>query len=474
MSLAQIAQVTGGRVVNADPTIEVTAPAVIDSREVQPGGLFVAFVGERADGHDFAAAAMANGAAAVMGSRETTAPTVVVDDVQIALGAVARDVLERRRAGGSALRVLAVTGSQGKTSTKDLLAHVLAGKAPTVATAGSFNNEIGLPLTVLRTGPDTEFLLLEMGARGRGHIRDLCAIATPDVSVVLNVGRAHLGEFGSQEAIAAAKGELVEALGVDGVAVLNADDAMVHAMAQRTQGRVVTFGQGGTADLRYTDVHLDDLGRPSLTLSTGEQSVRVAMGLVGAHHAVNAAAAAAAALAVGLDLASIGDALAQVRGLSKWRMELTEPRPGLRLINDSYNANPDSMAAALQTLAEMGRRTGARTIAVLGEMRELGEASWTEHQAVGELTRTLGIDTVVVVGEAAEGIASMCDSPRRAPDVDAAVAVVREDVGSAAAIVLVKASRGAALDRVAAALTEGFASGANRPADGTERREGQA
>ena len=265
LTLPEIAAVVGGRVVDDPDGVVVTGAATVDSREVEPAGLFAAFVGERSDGHDFAGAAVAAGAAAVLGSRATGHPTVLVDDPRDALAALAHHVLGRL----PEVTVLAVTGSQGKTSTKDLLAGVLAGHAETVATRGSFNNELGLPLTVLRAGPSTRFLLLEMGARGIGHLRELCAVARPDVSVVLNVGKAHLGEFGTQDDIATAKGELVEALDPTGVAVLNADDPRVAAMAARTAGRVVTFGRPTPprrAGVGLTDVRLDGQGRPAFTL----------------------------------------------------------------------------------------------------------------------------------------------------------------------------------------------------------------
>jgi UDP-N-acetylmuramoyl-tripeptide--D-alanyl-D-alanine ligase len=253
LSLQEIADVVGGEVVDGDPDLVVTGPAFLDSRSPEPGGLFVAFVGERVDGHEYAVTAVEGGAAAVLGSRPTGVPGVVVGDTEAALQELARVVLSRLRKG---LSVLAVTGSSGKTSVKDMLARLLADGAPTVATAGSFNNELGLPLTVLRADESTRYLVLEMGARGIGHLRALCAIAPPDISLVLNVGRAHIGEFGSQENIATAKGEIVEALPPDGIAVLNADDPLVAAMAQRTRARSFSYGRTGT-DVRLSEVSLD-------------------------------------------------------------------------------------------------------------------------------------------------------------------------------------------------------------------------
>jgi UDP-N-acetylmuramoyl-tripeptide--D-alanyl-D-alanine ligase len=305
LSLTDLAAVVGGTVVH-DSGVTVTGPAFVDSRVAERDGLFVAVVGGRVDGHDYARAAVSSGAAAVLASRDTGAPAVLVDDPVAALAALARHSLTQI----SGLRVVALTGSQGKTSTKDLVAQVLAAAGRTVATFGSFNNELGLPLTVLRADTATQFLVLEMGARHVGDLRTSCTIAPPDVSVVLNVGKAHIGEFGSQARIAEAKGEIVEALHEDGVAVLNLDDPLVAAMSARTTARVQTFGSAVAADVRLEDVALDDLGRPSFTLRAGADQERVSLGLVGEHHAANAAAAAATALALGLRLDTVAEAIA--------------------------------------------------------------------------------------------------------------------------------------------------------------------
>ncbi|GGF37968.1 UDP-N-acetylmuramoyl-tripeptide--D-alanyl-D-alanine ligase [Marmoricola endophyticus] len=449
-SLSEIAALVGGALHGADAP--VTAPAVIDSRLAEPGGLFVAFAGEHVDGHDYAEVARGAGAAGVLGSRPTDAPTVVVDDVQGALQTLARQRLARRRELGP-LHVVAITGSQGKTSAKDLLGQVLRRSAPTVATQGSFNNELGLPLTVLRADEATRYLVLEMGARGIGHLADLCAIAPPDVSLVLNVGTAHIGEFGSRDAIAQAKGELVEALGPDGTAVLNADDHRVAAMAARTRGHVRTFGEGEGADVRLHDLVVDDLGRPSFALTASGRTEEVDLRLLGRHHAGNAAAAAAAALAVGVPLDRAAAALREVTAISRWRMELTERADGVRIVNDAYNANPESVRAALETLAGIGRRTGARTIAVLGEMAELGETSRAAHEATGALARELGVDHLVVVGEDSPAVWGLLEgargwgSPHRARGVREAVDHLRETV-RAPDVVLVKASHSVGLERV--------------------------
>jgi UDP-N-acetylmuramoyl-tripeptide--D-alanyl-D-alanine ligase len=457
MTLPEIAEVVGGEV-HDDTGVTVTGPAFVDSRSPQAGGLFVAFVGERADGHEFAVAAVESGAAAVLGQRRLGVPTVVVDDPLVALTTLARHVLARLED----VRVVALTGSQGKTGTKDLLAEVLATAGTTVATQGSCNNEIGLPLTVLRAGTDTEFLVLEMGARGVGHVAELCAVAPPDVSLVLNVGKAHIGEFGTQQEIARAKGEIVEALEPEGTAVLNADDSLVAAMADRTRGRVVTFGEASGADVQLADLTLDELGRPRFTLTAGEEAATVAMGLLGEHQAHNACAAAAVALALGLPLTDVADALSAATPASRWRMEVTERADGVVVINDAYNANPDSMRAALKALAAVGRGRGpgARTVAVLGEMRELGESSRDEHDAIGRLAVRLDINQLVVVGEAARPLhlgacleGSWGEESVFVADNAEATAWLRAHL-EPGDVVLLKASRGAALETVAEALLD--------------------
>jgi len=440
LSLAVVAEVVGGRV-EGDGDVVVDGPVVIDGREAAPGSLFVAFVGERVDGHEHVPQAADNGAVAVLGTRATSLPTVVVADPQAALQRLAAYVVAQVRT--DALTVVALTGSQGKTSTKDLLAAVLGEAGPTVATYGSFNNELGMPLTALRVEPETRFLVLEMGARGRGHLTELTDLVAPDVSVVLNVGTAHLGEFGSRDAIAEAKGELVSALGEGGVAVLNADDERVAAMARLTSSRVVTFGTDPTADVRLTELTLDRLGRPGFRLA-GEP---VQLRLVGAHQALNAAAAAAAAIAVGLPLAKVSAALDRVQSLSKWRMELHELPGGVVLLNDSYNANPESMRAALDALASM--RDVRRRVAVLGEMLELGAESEAEHRALG-VYAAARVDQLVVVGDGAAGIHAGGGGVQ-VPDNASAIAWLREHLDEGDAV-LVKASRGARLDEVAAAL----------------------
>jgi UDP-N-acetylmuramoyl-tripeptide--D-alanyl-D-alanine ligase len=452
LTLEQVARAVGGALVDAgDGSATVTAPAFLDTRQPEPGGLFVAVPGERVDGHDFAAVAAAAGAVGVLGSHATGVPTVLVDDVVVALGRLGRHVLDQLEP-----TVLALTGSQGKTGTKDFLAQLLRAGGPTVATVGNRNNEIGVPLTVLRAVPETRYLALEMGARGIGHIAELCAIAPPEVAGVLNVGTAHIGEFGSREAIAQAKGEIVEALPRQGTAVLNADDPLVAAMADRTAARVVTFGLAG--DVSWRGLELDDLGRPSFELGYDDRWAPVRLLEAGAHQVPNAAAAAAMASAAGIGWDDVLEALGQARSLSPWRMALHERNDGVVVVNDAYNANPASMAAALDALAAIGRRGDRRTVAVLGEMLELGESSEEDHAGVGAHAAGLGVDVLVTVGDAAEAIAA--GARRTAGWTGATVSTAGRDQATdwlrhnvvARDVVLVKASRGAALEHVADAL----------------------
>ncbi|ANZ19231.1 UDP-N-acetylmuramoyl-tripeptide--D-alanyl-D-alanine ligase [Streptomyces noursei] len=464
LSLAEIASIVGGQQHDIpDPDREVTGPVVSDSRAVRPGGLFVAFAGERVDGHDFAVGAVEAGAVAVLAARPVGVPAIVVDDVVAALGALARAVVNM-----SGATVVGLTGSAGKTSTKDLIAQLLQRHGPTVWPEGNLNNEIGLPLTALRAEDTTRHLVLEMGARGIGHIRYLAGLTPPRIGLVLNVGTAHLGEFGGREQIAQAKGELVESLPVaedGGVAVLNADDPYVRAMASRTKARTVFFGESADAAIRAENVRLNGLGQPSFTLHTPSGCSDVTMRLYGEHHVSNALAAAAVAHELGMPVDEIAAALSEAGTLSRWRMEVTERADGVTVVNDAYNANPESMRAALRALVAMGaagRARGGRTWAVLGEMAELGEESLAEHDAVGRLVVRLNVSKLVAVGgrEAAwldmgaKNEGSWGEESVHVSDARAAIDLLRRELRPGD-VVLVKASRSVGLERVAAALLDG-------------------
>ena len=471
LRVSQVATVLGADVVPvagspADLGLVVT-DVTTDSRAAAPGSLFVALPGERVDGHAFVPAVFAQEAVAVLVAHpvaDAAGTQLVVPDPLEALGRLARHVVDRAKAGG--LRVVGITGSQGKTSTKDLLGAVLGSVGPTVAPVGNLNNELGVPLTVLRVDARTERLVAEMGARGIGHIAYLCGIAPPDVAVVLNVGHAHVGEFGGRKAIAQAKGELVEALPADGVAVLNHDDPRVRAMSARTSARVLPFGveaaPPGPDAVWADDLAGDERGRYAFTLharSSGpagpagpdgpqERSAAVRLRGTGRHQVANATAAAAAALALGLELDVVASALSGAEPASRWRMEVHDRADGVRVVNDSYNANPASMAAAVETLAELGRGRG-RTWAVVGDMLELGAEAPALHAELAVQLADARIDEVVALGGFAPLlVAGQPGRARVAADVAQAAAWVRADVAPGD-VVLVKASRGLALNLVA-------------------------
>jgi UDP-N-acetylmuramoyl-tripeptide--D-alanyl-D-alanine ligase len=457
VTVDEIATVLGAQLFGpGDTTVFVTA-LTADSRTVSTGALFVALRGEHADGHDFVTGATAAGAAASL-TRYPVAGSLclVVVDPLVGLGRLSRYLIDRASAGG--LHVIGITGSVGKTSTKDLLAQILERAGPTVAAVGNLNNELGVPLTVGRVDEQTRFLVAEMGARGIGHIAYLCDIAPPRVGVVLNVGQAHVGEFGGQAEIARAKGELVEALPRDGWAVLNIDDPLVWSMRRRTHSHVLPWSTIQPLDegLWASELIGDAYGRYSFALHDGrnDQSEFVQLQVTGRHQVANAVAAAAAAVAVGVELDRVAAALAAAGPRSRWRMELRDRSDGVTVINDSYNANPDSMRAALTTLAELSR-AGRHTWAVLGDMLELGETAAEEHAAIGRFAAQSGVEHLVAIGEHAAHITSAAVAaglpPSRAVQVTAkadAVAVVTSDLGPGD-VVLVKASRGLALDTVA-------------------------
>jgi len=447
--LSSVARTVGGRLVGEDATV---AGVASDSREVRPGDLFVAIKGAHVDGHAFVADAFARGAGGALVATQdgVDGPVVVVGDTGAALMALARDVRSSVRAA-----VVGITGSTGKTSVKDLAAAVLGTRFRVRASPRSFNTEVGVPLTLLNAPEDAEAIVCEMGSRGRGHIAALCEVARPTVGAVTNVGVAHMEMFGSPQAVADAKAELVEALPQDGTAVLNADDPVVRGFDARTRARVLRFGTSPDADIRGEDVVLDPSGLPSFTLHTPAGSERVELAVPGEHMAWNALAAAAIGASLGLTPGECAAGLKEAR-VSSWRMEVLEGADGVRILNDAYNANPTSMAAALKAARWMAG--DGRCIAVLGEMAELGTISAVEHERVGELAARLGIDRLVVVGPDARLIRMGAVREGVEPD-----RVVRCDTAEEAAeevramarpgdLVLVKGSRVAGLERVAEAL----------------------
>jgi UDP-N-acetylmuramoyl-tripeptide--D-alanyl-D-alanine ligase len=442
MTLGEVAAAVGGRLTAADPERRVTGPVEFDSRKVRPGGLFVAFPGEKVDGHDFAPDALRAGAVAVLGTRQVPElPMILVDDALAAIGRLARAVVGRL----PALTVIGLTGSSGKTSTKDMIAQLVERLGPTVAPPGSFNKELGHPYTALQADRNTRFLVLEKGARGAGHIRYLCEVVPPRIAVVLNVGVAHIGEFGSVEAIAVAKGELVECLPAHGVAVLNADDPNVRAMAARTAARVVFTGEADDAEVQARDVTLDERGRAAYTLATPAGRHPVRLGLTGRHQVANSLAAAAVAIEAGMPVDQVAAGLGALRLVSTRRMDVFDRPDGITVIDDSYNANPASMSAALKALAAMAHRR--RTVAVLGYMAELGPAERDGHEQVGRLAAELGVDRLLVVGQPAASIhdgavshATWGGESVLVTDQATAIEALRRDL-RAGDVVLVKGSR---------------------------------
>lgn len=499
MTLARIAEITGGRLSpEADPDARVTGFVEFDSRKIGPGGLFVAFPGARVDGHDYVDKAAQAGAVAALTTKEVGSPAViveklppregdnsdlaandpdgsaagVVDGMSKLAAAVARELSDEH-----GLTIVGVTGSAGKTSTKDLIAAVLSRAGETVAPPGSFNNEIGHPYTVLRCTEDTDFLVAEMSARGIGHIAHLATIAPPKIGVVLNVGSAHIGEFGSRENIAIAKGELVEELPADGVAVLNADDDLVAGMAPRTAARVVTFSETGNtkADYYATDVELDAVARASFTMHTPNGSPqRVELGVFGAHQVGNALAAAAVGVELGVDEATVATALSSAHSVSVNRMDVNTRADGVTVINDAYNANPESMRAAIAALGyTAAARPGVRSVAVLGEMGELGPDAVEQHALLADELARYRVTHLVAVGDSApmaalhERAVANGINATTVWDTEAAAQAVGALLASPPAgednwhersdrdVVLVKASNAARLWVVAEALLQG-------------------
>lgn len=465
MTLRQVAEACGGRLLalsDAAPAAkELATGAVTDTRQITGGEVFVAIPGARVDGASLAGAALKAGAVAVITanvqlareSGASDARIIEVSDPVAALGQLARVALARLREVNKKLVVVGITGSVGKTTTKDLLAALLAPLGEVIAPPGSFNNEIGLPLTVLKAGENTACLVLEMGADHIGNIAYLASIAPPDISVVLAVARAHLGEFGGIENVARAKSEIVAAVHPKGLVVLNAADARVRAMARLAPSPVRFFGDASaTASAVYAEgVTVDESGRAAFELVTPAGRAPVHLGLIGAHHVSNALAAATVADYLGVPLPKIAKILSETGAASPHRMDVKE-RAGITLIDDSYNANPDSMRAGIDALARLGK--DRRKIAVLGAMLELGEASDAEHAAIGEYVAKASIDVVVTVGDGTERIAAAAEAGGtrvyRTSLADAEELVRR--ILTAGDVVLFKGSNGSGVWRLADAL----------------------
>ena len=446
MKASEIAVVVNGTLHGSD--VLVSEAPVIDSRVAIDGSLFLAVQGENVDGHGFVDDAFAHGAFLAITSKPVSQRHIIVDDVVAALGKLAQHV----RSNLLDLTVIGITGSQGKTTTKELLASILSSAAPTVAPHGNFNNEIGAPISLLHCTETTKYCIVEMGARHPGDIAHLCSIAQPNIGVVLRVGSAHVGEFGSMQAIAETKSELIQSLGPEGIAILGTYDDFTPAMARAHKGKTLTFGESSECDIRATDIEVRE-GRAHFDLITPEGRSAVGLRIVGLHQVANALAVASVATVLGFSLDQIASGLSTAELEAKWRMEIEE-LPSLVLINDAYNASPEATAAALQTLALFAQERGGESWAFLGKMHELGESSNTDHAAIGTLASELGIDHLVCVGApeyAASISASSATSIHRCADIAEAIEVANNL--SKGDVVLVKASRSEKLEILADAIS---------------------
>jgi UDP-N-acetylmuramoyl-tripeptide--D-alanyl-D-alanine ligase len=403
-------------------------------------------VGSRIDGHECTEDAMASGAAAALVSKKVAGPHVLVpkspDDLDPVIHALAKLAKHVRNLMLN-IEVVGITGSSGKTSTKDMIGQVLSHAGKTHAPAGSLNNELGLPLTILSAPADLRYLVTEMGMRGMHQITHLCSIAQPSIGVVTNVGHAHIGEVGSVENIAKAKSELIRALPADGVAILNADDHRVSAMRAMTQATVFSYGFSAEADVRAEQVAINSNGTYSFELIYGGNRVATSIPMLGEHNVANALAAATVGLAVGMELEDIAAALTELKQMSKWRMEVIQLPKDVTIINDAYNANPESMSAALETLASIP--TDGKTWVVVGKMHELGESSKQLHEQVISHANQLEISNIVAVGESADcyGLLNSSDSAAKSvwlPDFASATDYIVNGVNSGD-VLLFKASR---------------------------------
>ncbi len=453
LTLNEIAGIVDGIVLNATGAELVTAPAFIDSRAIVADGIFVAFVGERVDGHAFAADAVHGGAAAAIVSKNVGVRSVLVADPVLALQRLATYV----RNSLPNLKVVGITGSQGKTTTKDLLFAILSAVSPTIAPVGSLNNELGVPLTLLRCSETTRYCILEMGARHQGDIAKLASLAAIDVGAVLNIGSAHVGEFGSHANLARTKGELISALKSNGVAILGTYDSSTIELNETASCPVTTFGETPLSDIRGEGVALVH-GLPMFLLVKGAESAEVRLRYYGRHQVANALAAAAIAVELGVAVSKIAELLSAATPLSQWRMEVKDRAgDGVTVINDAYNANPESMAAAINLLGEWAAVEKRPSWAILGQMHELGASSDEAHRLIGRLVAQRGIEHLLVVGSSADEILIGAREMAIADgeivlDSGAALDYLRARI-EPGSLILVKASRAEGLEKLALEIT---------------------
>lgn len=444
LSVADIAEIVGGKSFG-DSVAIVTAEPFFDSRSAIPGGIFLALEGEQVDGHNFVEEALAKGGVTAFTTRQVGSNCIVVADVLEAISKLGAEV--RRRL--PKMKVIGITGSQGKTTTKDIARHVLSIAGETIAPSQSFNNDLGVPLTLLRASAKTRFCVLEMGARHEGDIARLVQMAKPDIGVVLVVGTAHIGEFGSREAIARTKSEIVSNLSKDAIAILGTYDEFTPKMASQTPATVMYFGEKTSCDVRATDIDIRE-GRAHFDLVSKAGREPVALRLIGRHQVPNALAAAAIATALQMPIDKIASGLSTAEIASKWRMEISDIG-SLLLINDSYNANPESMRAALETLRYFAQERGGRAWAFIGKMHELGENSQRDHQSITAFADQMGIDHVVAVNTPEYGNTSGAQLlVQHVSSFDEALAISKEITPGD--VILVKGSRAEGLEKLSDAL----------------------
>ncbi|MFM7542220.1 MAG: UDP-N-acetylmuramoyl-tripeptide--D-alanyl-D-alanine ligase [Actinomycetales bacterium] len=447
MKVSEIAEIMEGTYSGSAEKI-IEGDFEFDSREIQPGKVFIALPGETRDGHEFIADAFSRGASLAITTKPVPEDHIRVPDVLAAVSKFAKYL----RSNLGQLKVIGITGSQGKTTTKDLLAAVLASAGKTIAPIGSYNNDIGVPITLLRSDANTKFCILEMGARHQGDIARLTELAQPDIGIVLKVGVAHLGEFGSRENIARTKGELIRGLRSGATAVLGTYDEFTPKIADGLALKVLHFGEGVDCDVRAADIEIKG-GYASFDLVAESGRERIELQILGEHQIANALAAATAALALNLDIKNVAEQLSQNTSMSKWRMELHK-FGSVTLINDSYNSNPESCKAAIQTLRQLSQESGGRSWAFLGKMHELGAESSSLHREVGEFAVSAEIDNLIAIGDTAFLTGVTAEQTFVSSLSDWKEAITFFDDIEPGDVILIKGSRAEALDLLAKAAME--------------------
>ena len=463
ININEVVSAAKGRLVRGDKDISVSAVS-IDTRTIKEGELFVAIKGDRFDGHDFVLQAFEMGACGAVIDRsqsdkiekrikDDTKALIAVDDTITALQEMA--AFHRQK---YYIRVVGVTGTNGKTTTKEMIAKILGQRLWVLKNEGNLNNHIGVPLTLLRLNKRHQAAVIEMGMSGLGEIRRLCEIAAPNIGVVTNIGAAHLEGLGSIENVIKAKGEIIESLSESDTAVINADDKNSVSLKNKAKGKVITFGIDNDADIRAVDIRHQSPAGTAFAIIKGKDKIDISLSLSGRHNIYNALAAAAASLMLNFDLE---DVKAGLEGFEpfKMRSEIMALNSGVRIINDSYNANPASMEAAIRLLSDF--KNNGRTFAVLGGMFELGDYAREAHLNIGRAAVDSGVDYLIVVGELARFIVSGASSAGMKQDnifvcMDHQEAVdILNRLTDSGDTILIKGSRKMAMERIAEGLIKG-------------------